>query len=110
MQISIFKQPMHNFIINPDDKFYPNADNWMWDYCIFLGKFTDSKGKNYDLGVHIENWVDNNALYRNVSDATVYDNKDGSYTSGSLTRNIEGEDREWKLEVIRRAKAMNLIK
>jgi hypothetical protein len=101
---------MYNFIINPDDKFYPNADNWMWDYCTFLGKFTDSKGNNYDLGIYIETWVHNGKEVQDVSDATVYDNEDGSYTSGSIIRHMEGEDREWKLEVIRRAKAMNLIK
>ena len=36
------------------DKFYPKADYWLWNYCIFLGKYTDPiSNKNYDLGIHI---------------------------------------------------------
>ena len=30
--------------------YYPSARDWMWNYCIYLGPYTDSKGANYDLG------------------------------------------------------------
>jgi hypothetical protein len=97
---------MNNFIINPDDKFYPEADNWMWNYCTFLGKFTDSQGTNYDLGINISHWIDGTP---DISDATVHSNIPGDYSSGNF-RYINVEDREWKLEVYRRAKLLNLIK
>jgi len=42
-----------SFNINPDDKFWPK--HHMWTYCTFLGKFTDSKGENFDLGILLEN-------------------------------------------------------
>ena len=57
--------------------FYPEAINWMWDYCLPLGKFTH-EGKNYDLGVFVERDT--------VSAAIVFDNEPGSYLSGYLPR------------------------
>ena len=57
-------------------KFYPNANSWMWNYCISLGKFTDSQGRNYDLGIHIHNEC--------ISAAIVDGNEIGSYYSGDL--------------------------
>lgn len=60
-----------------EDLYYPNAINWMWDYCIPLGKWTDEEsGDNYDLGIHI--------YYIGISAANVYGDNDGSYLSGSL--------------------------
>lgn len=62
------------------DLHYPDAKKWMWDYCLFLGKFTDNKGNNYDLGV----LLDTDGQFIN---ATVYDNKAGSYLSGTMDYN-----------------------
>ena len=56
--------------------FYPSARDWMWDYCVYLGPFTDSKGYNYDLGVCIEE--------NYLCAAIVYGNKPGNYLSGRL--------------------------
>lgn len=100
---------MESFVIDPTDKHYPQADNWMWHYCVFLGKFTDSTGKNYDLGVHIDISVYNGKLSKDVCDATVHSNEPGNYTSGDLSRLDNTETREWKLEVIRRARILNLL-
>ena len=61
------------------DLHYPDAIDWMWDYCLFLGKFTDSKGRNYDLGIHYNG--DKFGSELEFSDATVYDNQPGSYSS-----------------------------
>lgn len=101
-----------NFIINPDDKFYPSADEWMWDYCTFLGKFTDSQGNNFDLGIYIRHDVPKDSILK-YSNATVYNDVPGSYLSDSLQSNvkIEGWIGEERIkEVIRRAKILNLIK
>lgn len=61
---------------NKLDLFYPDAINWMWYYCTNLGKFTDSNGNNYDLGVHVSR--------DEVSAAIVFDNEPGEYYSGDL--------------------------
>jgi len=99
-----------SFIINPDDKFYPQANEWMWSYCTFLGKFTDKEGINYDLGVYIDTGVFVHSP-RNVCDATVHSNTPGDYTSGDFERfPISEDDRDWKQEVYKRAKILNLIK
>lgn len=63
------------------DLHYPLAKEWMWDYCLFLGKFTDSKGKNYDLGVHYNGKDYPGCLF---SEATVYNNYEGAYKSGHM--------------------------
>ena len=66
------------------DLHYNSAKEWMWDYCLFLGKFTDSKGRNYDLGVHYNR---EKFLSHTFSNATVYDNYPGSYSSGVMNLN-----------------------
>lgn len=58
--------------------FYPEARQWMWDYCIYLGPFTDSEGKNFDLGIYMGDHCAHAAI--------VYDNEDGRYHSGELDR------------------------
>lgn len=68
------------------DLHYNSAKEWMWDYCLFLGKFTDSKGRNYDLGIHF-NGEDRDLDYI-YSDATVYEDNPGSYSSGYMNHNI----------------------
>lgn len=62
-----------------ENKFYPEAENWMWTYCEFLGKFTDSKGRNYDLGIYV-----GEKPY--ISAAIVWGNTPGDYSSGDLHR------------------------
>lgn len=94
------------FSIDHSDKFFPNADNWMWHYATYLGKFVDSNGKKYDLGVFI-------AEHGIIYDATVFDNKDGSYSSGEITdSNLKyyiTENHEWFIELVRRAKILKVI-
>jgi len=60
---------------------YPSAIEWMWDYCLFLGKFTDSNGKNYDLGVHYNGEEYGEYAF---SDATVWGDEPGQYLSGHM--------------------------
>ena len=59
---------------------FPGANEWMWDYCVFLGPFTDSNGTNWDLGIHI----DSDRYDFNVSGAIVYGNEPGDYYSPEL--------------------------
>lgn len=99
---------MTDFNINPNDKFYPEANEWMWDYCTFLGKFTDSKGENFDLGILLDR-DDNKFILGDWSAAIVYGNTPGNYISGG-NYDTEREPREFMKEMIRRAKILNLIK
>ncbi len=64
------------------DLHYPDAKDWMWDYCLFLGKFTDSESKNYDLGVHFNGEQFDKDYF--FSDATVFSNEPWCYYSGFL--------------------------
>ena len=52
---------------------YPEAREWMWDYCVYLGHFSHND-KNYDLGVYVH--VDGE-----LSLAIVYGNEYGKYIS-----------------------------
>lgn len=94
--------------INLEELFYPSAIDWMWNYCIWLGKFTDSKGYNYDLGIHI----DSDGSY---SAAIVDGNTPGDYYSGELAldRRAEEPHFEWYYEkyneTYKRAKEQGLI-
>jgi hypothetical protein len=81
--------------------YYPSAREWMWNYCIYLGPFTDSKGENYDLGIHID-YSESLKKYF-YSEATVYGNTPGEYMSGDFFGH------EVTDEVVRRANALNLI-
>jgi hypothetical protein len=74
----------------------------------FLGKFTDSKDKNYDLGVHIFDTV-------KISAAVVYENVNSNYKSG-LLRDFKGKvigytnsPFEYYIETIKRCKKVNLL-
>jgi len=83
--------------------YYPSAKEWMWDYCIYLGPFTDSEGTKYDLGVHITKYF----KYKRYSAAIVYGNTPGDYLSGGLS---ETElTRECYVETVRRCKELNLF-
>lgn len=95
-----------NFVINPDDKFYPQANVWMWDYCTFLGKFTDSKGNNYDLGIYTDDILKGNLR---LSDATVLSDEPGDYLSGEISQRHKNETTyENKLEIYRRLDILNI--
>lgn len=85
----LFNAPLH----------YPSAREWMWNYCIYLGPFTDSDGINYDLGIHI-------GKHGHVSAAIVDGHEDGSYFSGSINKTT----RECYVETKRRAIQLGLIK
>ena len=72
----------------------------MWDYCVYLGPFTDSNGKNYDLGIHVASQCA----------AIVYGNQEGNYISGELNKVITSDYiSEHYSETFKRAKALNLI-
>jgi hypothetical protein len=102
----------NNFIINPDDKFFPSADEWMWNYCTFLGKFTNSGGEKFDLGILLEGDIKGQWCA-----ACVYGNTPGNYISGArfMYLNKDGEMRdgleefEHIIEMVRRARLLNLI-
>lgn len=80
--------------------FYPSAREWMWQYCIYLGPFTDSRKNNYDLGIYIE---DPSSTDR-YSNASVYGDSPGSYLSGDFF------DSEITQEVCRRANYLGIVK
>lgn len=58
--------------------YYPSARDWMWNYCVYLGSFTDSEGKLFDLGIYLNQ--------ETSSAAIVYGNEPGDYYSGDLKR------------------------
>jgi len=59
--------------------FYPSADDWMWDYCHFLGSWVNPyNGAKYDLGIFTKKDL------KDTSGAMVYGNIDGNYISGEL--------------------------
>lgn len=101
---------MYNFIINPDDRFYP--DNPVHEYSIFLGKFTDSQGRNFDLAIYDTNSSIPYSDYQpDWCDATAHSNEPGDYSSGELRASLIAiTEREHKKEVYRRAKLLNIIK
>ena len=81
-------------------KFYPAANVWMWNYCKCLGCFTYD-GKHYDLGVYV-NW----RAKEGCSWAVVYDNEPGSYLSGPIEREPTNPV---LIETLRRAKLSGYI-
>tara|TARA_R110002020_G_scaffold99711_9_gene236437 strand:+ start:1084 stop:1359 length:276 start_codon:yes stop_codon:yes gene_type:complete len=83
----LFNAPLH----------YPASKAWMWNYCIYLGPFTDSKGNNFDLGIHIGQ--------DEISTAIVDGNEPGSYYSGDLNNTRH----EHYVETKRRAIECGLI-
>jgi len=70
------KKRNKNRVLSNVKLFYPSAREWMWDYCVYLGSFTNSEGKNFDLGIFDDNIK--------VMGAIVYGNEEGSYKSGTL--------------------------
>lgn len=86
------------------DLFYPQAREWMWDYCVYLGPFVLKDGTKLDLGIHMGRIQ--------VSAAIVYGNEPGEYISGGL--NEFGQDEKWNSyeyyeETRRRARALGLF-
>lgn len=59
-------------------KHFPNADNWMWDYCKYLGSI-EYQGYKFDLGI----WIPKGKIER-PSYAIVYGNDAGDYISGHI--------------------------
>jgi hypothetical protein len=62
----------------PQVVFFPDAHEWMWNYCVYLGS-TECNGKQYDLGVFVSEMRD-----EPLSLAVVYDNQPGKFISGYL--------------------------
>jgi hypothetical protein len=87
-----------NNLLNNAPLFYPSAREWMWNYCIYLGPFTDSEKQNWDLGIFLD--TDNFK-----SAAIVYGDTPGNYLSGD---NIN-KDMECYQEMWRRARELKLI-
>lgn len=94
---------MKDNLLNNAPLFYPSAKDWMWDYCIYLGPFTDSEGNNYDLGCYMDT-----RHYLSISNATVFGNTPGDYKSGYIYPRMDF-DNEVSQEVLRRVKELNLI-
>jgi hypothetical protein len=91
---------------NKGDKFYPG--HHMWTYCTFLGKFTDSKGRNYDLGIYEHPRLE--GMYK-YSNATVFGPEEHEYSSGSLflvTNAPNWIGNEISTEVVKRANAIGI--
>lgn len=80
---------------------YPEAKEWMWNYCIYLGPFTSSKGNNYDLGVYLSE----NGFH---SGAIVASNTPGDYYSPDLN-SMENSNKDFYKETYRRAKELQLL-
>lgn len=89
---------------------YPDADNWMWDYCIYLGPYQNPEtGLVYDLGVYQH-------PDGKLSMAIVFGNRPGDYLSGELSIYFNDDDgsqrvpyiRPEVIETINRANAIGL--
>ena len=81
--------------------YYPSAREWMWNYCIYLGPFTDSQGNNYDLGIYMDS-----DEFIGVSAAIVYGNENGEYLSGTLSW---GNQAEAYCETLKRARSLCIL-
>lgn len=96
-----------SLILNGAPLFYPSAKEWMWNYCIYLGPYTTSKGVNYDLGMYKYESGNLNTA------AIVYGEMPGEYLSGALEEKFYANKTDdhslLYMETIRRAKALNLI-
>lgn len=60
------------------EKFFPEADEWMWNYCTYLGSGIYNGKEKLDLGVHVS------SEKGNVSFAIVYGPEGGQYASGPI--------------------------
>lgn len=60
------------------NKHFPTADNWMWNYCRYLGSIRDVNGRPYDLGI----WISSDKLQ--ISFAIVDGPEGGDYHSGNI--------------------------
>lgn len=100
-------------MLQQEDFFYPAATSWMWNYCVPLGKYTDSCDRNYDLGILLNEYP---------SAAIVYGNEPGQYNSHELQNYFKitetpelvqspmyKEYAEKYIETIQRAKKLGLI-
>ena len=91
-----------NNLLSGAPLYYPSAREWMWDYCIYLGPFTDSDNKNWDLGI----WLGSTTCA-----AGVYGDVPGNYMSGELKYGVlpGGGRTDVYLEIEKRAKLLNLL-
>lgn len=92
-----------NDILYSAPLYYPSAREWMWNYCMYLGPYTDSKGNNFDLGVYFRDDG------RVSSFAIVHGNNPGDYFSGDFRDFNRGSyKRECYIEAARRVEELNL--
>lgn len=94
---------------NVNNLYYPSAMDWMWNYCIYLGPYTDGNGINYDLGIYISDLVAQDD--HGVSLAAVYGNQPGTYLCGPLEQYVRDkyDFNEIYREAARRAAARGLL-
>jgi hypothetical protein len=96
-----------NYSVKNTEKHYPQANEWMWNYCFFLGKFTDSEGNHYDLGVYVDSDGPDSCRY---VQAIVTDNEPGSYISGDMAPRVNEQYRtEYGQETYRRARILGIV-
>ena len=75
----------------------------MWNYCVYLGPFTNSNGDNFDLGVFMGDYE----AFGSASAAIVYGDNPGNYLSGFLKQSTDNPVLE---ETRKRAELLGLIK
>lgn len=93
-------------VLDNVDLYYPGARGWMWDYCVYLGGYTDSSGKEYDLGIYVHPCEYSK---KGVSAAIVYGNNEGDYLSGEWVEDDECWNSEVYKETWRRARVLGLL-
>jgi len=85
--------------------YWPEAKKWMWNYCLYLGPYTNFRGEKYDLGIYLSPHGTSHPNSK-ISAAIVYGNEDGQYMSGSLNDSTS----DVYVETLRRAKALKLTR
>ncbi len=93
---------------------WPEAKKWMWNYCIYLGPFTNFRGEKFDLGIYLSPHGSNEPNSK-ASAAIVYGPNDGDYMSGPLyTTTPSGRMKGFTSDVYQatyhRAKALRLMR
>ena len=81
--------------------YYKGPVTYVWSYAIYLGPFTNSQGKNYDLGIVLDDVEGKLACI-------VYGNESSNYKSGELTPEMADKNEAYA-ETRRRAISLQLI-
>jgi len=81
---------------------YPEAAEWMWNYCYYLGPYKDKFGKSFDLGVYVN-------PDGKLSAAIVDGNEPNNYMSGELREGVDFYNEIYD-ETIKRANTIGFSK